>query len=133
MTDRELLDARYGRTPERRLRGRVVAIAAAALGVALVGAWVAWAGILSPSDKLDWRDLGYEDITDRGLTVGFEVTAPVGAPVSCLVEAQDSTGAINGWKLVELPGSELGVTRYSEALRTTSEPVVGLINRCWLT
>lgn len=132
MTTTEL-DARYGRTPERHRRRRIVAIAAAILTALVLAAWVVWAGLLSPGATLEARDVGFVVLDDDAVLVRFEVSASPGSEVVCALEVQNAQHAIVGWKVVELPPSE-AFTRQFEELIVTSEPAdVGLISVCRLT
>lgn len=131
------LDARYGRTPSRSRRTRVIAITAA-IGVAVVvGAWVIWVGLFSPSASLDTRDLGYAEIDGQNggqaVEVRYEVTADPGSDATCALQALSSDFAIVGWKVVVLPPSDTLTRQFRETVRTTEPAVTGLIYRCWLT
>jgi hypothetical protein len=127
------IEARYGRSPARQRRGRVLAIVAAA-GVALVVvSWVVWVGLLGPSASLGSRDLGYQLIGDDAVEVRYEVTADAGTEVSCALQALNDTFAIVGWKVVPIPASDEGTRQFRETLRTSEPAVTGLIYRCWLT
>jgi hypothetical protein len=127
------IEARYGRSPARQRRGRVLAVVAAA-GVALVVvSWVVWVGLFGPSASLGTRDLGYSLTDDDAVEVRYEVTTNAGSSVSCALQALNSTFAIVGWKVVEIPPSEQGTRQFRETLRTSEPAVTGLIYRCWLT
>jgi hypothetical protein len=127
------LDARYGRTPERRFRRRIVAIAAAVSTAIVLIAWVVWAGLLSPGATLESRDVGFEVLADDAVLVRFEVTVSPGSSVTCALEVQNAQHAIVGWKVIDVPASDT-FTRQFEELVVTSEPAdVGLISVCRLT
>ena len=127
------LDSRYGRTPERRRRTRLIGILAAIGVVVVVGAWVLWVGLLGPSASLGSRDLGYVLDGDSAIEVRYEVTMDAGQTASCALEALNSDFGIVGWKVVEIPPSEKGTRQFRETLRTSEQAVTGLIYRCWLT
>ncbi|HEX7834219.1 MAG TPA: DUF4307 domain-containing protein [Pseudolysinimonas sp.] len=127
------IEARYGRTPTRRRRGRLLAIAAAAAVLVTVVSWVVWVGLLGPDASLGSRDLGYALIGDDAVEVRYEVTVDAGTTVSCALQALNETFAIVGWKVVEIPPSEQGTRQFRETLRTSEPAVTGLIYRCWLT
>ena len=127
------LDSRYGRTPERRRRTRLIGILAAIGVVVVVGAWVLWVGLLGPSASLGSRDLGYVLDGDSAIEVRYEVTLDAGQTASCALEALNSDFGIVGWKVVEIPPSEKGTRQFRETLRTSEQAVTGLIYRCWLT
>ena len=127
------LDSRYGRTPERRRRSRLIGILAAAGVVAVVGAWVLWVGLLGPSASLGSRDLGYVLDGDSAVEVRYEVTMDAGQTASCALEALNSDFGIVGWKVVDIPASDRGTRQFRETVRTSEQAVTGLIYRCWLT
>lgn len=131
------LDVRYGRTAARSHRTRIIAVTAA-IGVAVVvGAWVVWVGLFSPSASLDSRDLGYAEIDGQNggqaVEVRYEVTTDPGTHVSCALQALSSDFGIVGWKVVALPPSDTLTRQFRETVRTTEPAVTGLIYRCWLT
>ena len=129
----DLIEARYGRSPVRRRRTRLIAFVAGAGVLAVVIAWVVWAGLLGPDASLGSRDLGYSVTGDDAIEVRYEVTADAGASVSCALQALNSTFAIVGWKVVAIPPSDQGTRQFRETLRTSEPAVTGLIYRCWLT
>jgi hypothetical protein len=128
------LEARYGRTPGDRRRGRVIAAIAATGVVIVVVAWVLWVGLLGPASGLDSRTLGYSvQAGDAAVEVRYEVTVDAGRAASCALQAMNADFEIVGWKVVELPASTRGTRQFTEVLRTSEPPVTGLIYRCWLT
>jgi hypothetical protein len=129
----DAIEARYGRTPDRRRRTRLLAIVAGIGVVAVVVAWVVWAGLLGPDASLGSRDLGYALIGDDAVEVRYEVTVDAGRTASCALQALNDTFAIVGWKVVDLPASDQGTRQFRETLRTSEPAVTGLIYRCWLT
>jgi HAMP domain-containing protein len=127
------LAARYGRTPARAARTRLVAIAVA-IGVAVVViAWVVWVGLLGPSASLETKDVGYLAHSDDSGEVRWQLTAPADTPVSCALQAVSEKHAVVGWLVVEVPPSP-ETTRVLRATLRTSEPTVsGSVYRCWLS
>lgn len=133
MTAPSTIDSRYGRTPERRRRSRLLAILAA-IGVAVVVvAWVLWVGLFGPGASLESRDLGYQLTSEASVEVRYEVTVDTGRSVSCAVEALAEDFSIVGWHVVTLPPSDQRTRQFSASVRTTQPAVTGLIYRCWLT
>jgi hypothetical protein len=127
------LDSRYGRTPGRQRRTRLIAILAGAGVLGVVTAWVLWVGLLGPSASLGSRDLGYQVDGDSAVEVRYEVTMDAGQTASCALEALNSDFGIVGWKVVQIPASATGTRQFRETLRTSEQAVTGLIYRCWLT
>ncbi|MCW4386442.1 DUF4307 domain-containing protein [Salinibacterium sp. SYSU T00001] len=131
MSSSAALDARYGRTPERRARQRLVAWIAG-IGVALtVIAWVVWVALDGTTATIQSRMLGADILDDRAVTMTVEVSAPAGTEVSCALEVQNANHAIVGWKIVELPSSERYTRTFTETVNTVDQGVTGLIYRCW--
>jgi len=127
------IDARYGRTPRRRLRARVLAVVAGAAVVVVMAAWVVWAGVFGPGATVETQDVGFEVRSDAEVLVRGEVSVAPGTAVRCAVAAEDEKQAFVGWRVVELPPSEDRTRHLSETVRTTRLADVGLIYRCWLT
>jgi hypothetical protein len=131
---------RYGRTDADRRRRRVFGVVAA-LGVLLVvGAWVVWVGLFSPSASLEARDTGYTapgggalTESDTSVDIRFEITTEPGTPVSCALQALNEQFAIVGWRIVELAPGDAITRSFVENVRVTEPAVTGLIYRCWLT
>jgi hypothetical protein len=129
----DTIEARYGRTPGRRRRGRLLAIVAAIGVLGVVIAWVVWVGLFGPAAGLGSRDLGYVIDGDSAVEVRFEVTVDAGDSASCALQALNSDFGIVGWKVVGIPPSDTGTRQFRETLRTSEAAVTGLIYRCWLT
>lgn len=129
----EAIEARYGRSPTRQRRGRLLGIVAAIGVTVVVVAWVVWVGLLGPNASLGSRDLGYSLVGDDAVEVRYEVTVAAGKTVSCAVQALNDTFAIVGWKVVAISASDTGTRQFRETLRTSEPAVTGLIYRCWLT
>lgn len=127
------LDSRYGRTPQRRRRARLIGIVAAVGVLVVVAAWVLWVGLLGPSASLGSRDLGYVLDGDSAVEIRYEVTMDAGQTASCALEALNSDFGIVGWKVVDIPASQKGTRQFRETVRTSEPAVTGLIYRCWLT
>jgi hypothetical protein len=126
------LEDRYGRarlSPRRRLGILVAAVVALA---ALVVAWVIWSGLGDPAATVDYRDTGYQKVSDREISVRFEVTAEPGQVVECAAQALNDKFETVGWKVVQLPASPERTRGFVETIRTTNPPNTALIYRCWL-
>ncbi|MDO9394910.1 MAG: DUF4307 domain-containing protein [Herbiconiux sp.] len=132
MSSHDLLDQRYGRTPARRARGRVIAWAAGVAVAVVMIVWVIWAGLDSVSGTVSTQDTAHEVLDDRSVRVEFDVTVPPGEAALCVVQALNDKFAVVGWKQLELPASEQGTRSFSETVRTTELASTGLIYNCWL-
>ncbi len=127
------LDARYGRTTGDRRRQRWIIIIAAVVFTAIFTAWVVWAGLDNGQGTLDARDIGHRLVDDRTVSVTWEVSVAAGTEVSCALQAQNEAHGIVGWKIVDLPASDMYTRQFTETVRTAQRAVTGLIYRCWLT
>src|SRR5690606_10338731 len=127
------MDARYGRTPKRRRRDRIIMIVAGFLFGIVVTAWVVWAGLDGTRGSLATQDIAYSNVDDANMSVTWQVSVKSGTPVSCALQAQNEAHAIVGWKIVEIAPAEAFTNRYQEDLRTSQRAVTGLIYQCWLT
>ncbi|GAB3607315.1 hypothetical protein GCM10027413_27240 [Conyzicola nivalis] len=127
------LDRRYGRTRGnvRRTRGIVIGTAIAFV-VALV-AWLVWGGLLSANSDFEVVDTGHTVVDDTLVQVRYQLTVAPGSTMSCALQAQNSTFAIVGWNIVDVPASDRRVRTLGAEIRTTELAVTGLIYRCWLT
>jgi hypothetical protein len=131
------LDARYGRTPDRRRR---VIFATIAIAVALAlafAAWLVWSGAASGSTggqaAFEATDTGFIVVNDREVTVTWDFSVDPGTPARCAIQAVSSNYSIIGWKVVDVPASTTRTRQLSETVRTTEPASSGLIYRCWLT
>lgn len=130
MTD---LDARYGRTRPASRRTRVIVIVSALAFVAVFAAWLLWAGILGAPAQLQADDTAHKVIGDSAVDVTWQLTVEPGTDARCAVQALNSTFAIVGWKVVDVPASTARIRSLTERVLTTEPAVTGLIYRCWLT
>lgn len=126
------LDERYGRTATDRKKSRRFAWIAAAAFALVFAAWVVWGGLDGQGDSVDILDTGFSDITDTAITVSWQLTVAPGTATMCAIEAQNTAHGIVGWKIVEMPPSDLRTRALTETVITTERAVTGLIYRCWL-
>lgn len=132
-TTQQLLDERYGRTPDAERRTRRLMIIAGVVFAAVFTAWVVWGGLSGTNAELEVRDLGYANATETSIEVRWEVSVAPGTPVNCAVQALNESFGIVGWRIVELPASPERTRVLVETLRTAEPAVTGLPYRCWLT
>lgn len=129
----QLLASRYGATQTDRRRQKVWAITGAS-GVAVVLlAWLGWAGLGQPGSQFATRDLGYELVSAREVSVRFEVTTTPGNSLSCAVQALNAQYGIVGWAIVDIPPAQARTRVFNQPLRTSEQAVTGLLYECWLT
>ncbi|WP_186317836.1 DUF4307 domain-containing protein [Curtobacterium sp. 9128] len=126
------LDDRYGRTPGRKRRARLLAVAAAAAIVVVFGAWVIWAGPGQTSHGLDTEDVGYEIVSEHHAVVHSQVSVDPGTRTECTVQVLDKSYTIVGWKTVTLPPVPERTRTITTDVNTTTRGVTGLIHTCWV-
>jgi len=131
MTTQRMLDERYGRT--RSWRSRVGAgIAIGAVAAAGIG-FMVWSAFSNSSDAVDAVATGYEVTDARTVHLDFQLTAPAGSSVVCVLEADDTDHGVVGWKVVALPPSTSHTHAYRETIPTVAEATTGLVNTCWVS
>lgn len=127
------LDRRYGRTPSAARRTRWVVVASALAFVVVFVAWLVWGGLLGAPAQFESRDTGHEIVGDTAVDVRWEFSVEPGTAARCAVQALNSTFAIVGWKIVDVPAAPTRTREFTERVLTTEPAVTGLIYRCWLT
>jgi hypothetical protein len=130
MTTQDMLDQRYGRVSSPRRRWTIGIIGAVA--VVVVGLF-AWMTVAATADDVDVDTTGFTVDDPRAVTLSFQISAPEGRTVACVLEAQDEDHGIVGWKVVELPPSDLRARAFREVIPTTAEATTGLVSDCWVT
>jgi len=129
MTTSTMLDDRYGRSSTRRTTRFWVVVAG--IGIAAAVGVAAWYSFSTPASSIDATTTGYE-LADGTATVSFQVTAPAGSAVACVLEAQDEDHGIVGWKVVEYPPTDAHSQAFRETIPVTAEATTGLVNSCWV-
>lgn len=130
MTTQEMLDERYGRTrsPRRRIAlWSVVGVVAVGLTAAL-----GWITVSNSLASVTAVDTGFSVVDAERVTISFQITAPVGQPVACAIEAQDEDHGTVGWRVVEYPASEDHSRAFSEEIPTLALATTGFVNSCWV-
>jgi len=125
--------ARYGRTPAKKRRDRLIALVAGAIAAAVVLAWVLWAGLDQAGGTLETQDKGSTIVDARTVSIHYQVSMPVGQTASCALQVQNEAHGIVGWRIVKLPASTRYTTSYTDTVLSSERGVTGLIYRCWLT
>jgi len=127
------LDARYGRTRSSKARTRIVVISSAVAFIVVFALWLVWGGLLGAPAQFQATDTAHEVIDDRTVDVTWQFTVEPGTDARCAVQALNSTFAIVGWRIVDVPASTALTRDITERLLTSEPAVTGLIYRCWLT
>ena len=126
------LDDRYGRTPGRLRRSRVIAIVAAVAVAVVFAVWALWAGPGETSHGLDTSDVGYEVLSDHRTVVHTQISVDPGTAARCAVQVLDKSFTIVGWKEIRVPASDQRTRSLSTPVNTVSRGVTGLIHDCWV-
>ncbi len=130
--EQSTIDARYGRTRGAARRTRWFAIGAAATVRRRAHRLVGLGRTRGRAAQLQARDLGHRIIDDASVSVRWSLTIGPGSEARCAVQAMNSTFGTVGWKVVDIPASELVTREFTETVLTTERAVTGLIYRCWL-
>jgi hypothetical protein len=126
------IDARYGRTPQRRRRAVVIAVLVGTAVIAAAVVWVIWVGLFTPGAAIDNQDVGYQHVNASTLRITEQISTDPGTRVTCSFEAVDERFAIVGWKVVDIPPSTARTFTHSEAVRISQPAVNGTVGACWL-
>ncbi len=126
-----MLAARYGRTTRDATTQRRWGIAGASAVALVLLAWLGWAGLGQPTAQFETRDLGYELVSERDISVRFEVSAPPGMQLNCAVQALNASYGIVGWAIVDIPAADVRTRVFDQPLRTSEPAVTGLLYECW--
>ena len=126
------LAGRYGRTPARRRRDRLLLGGAAAAFAVVLVSWVVWAGLDGSRPLVQATDLGHRLLDERAVEVTWRLSVPAGNDTACIVQALNEDFTVVGWKVVEIPASDQPLRTFTERVRTAQEANTGLIQRCWL-
>ena len=129
MTTQQMLDDRYGR---RRGGNRRTAVLAGVLIAAAV-AVTAWFAAASSTGAAQATTVAFSMVDEHRVEVEFQVSAPSGSALACVLEAQDEEHGIVGWKVVEYPASPELSRPFRESVPTVAEATTGLVNSCWVT
>jgi hypothetical protein len=124
-----MLDERYGRR-RSPARGWIIAVGiVVAVGLVALFGWFTVQGSL---DSVDSDTTSFEVVDEHSVMLGFQISSPPGAAVACAIEAQDEEHGVVGWRVVELPASELHARAFRESIPTTALATTGFVNSCWV-
>ena len=121
---------RYGPEPdEGNRRRRVTALwLLGALGLAAT----VWMGLGLASTPVTWQDVGFR-IRGDTIDVTYDVIrSDPSVGVRCRLEALNVRHAQVGVVTVDVPPGTKSVVRVTTTVRTSEEPVTGVVDSCWV-
>jgi hypothetical protein len=124
-----MLDERYGRRRSPARRWLIAVGLVVVLGVIALFGWWTVQGSLQAVDS---DTTSFDVADDHSVTLGFQITAPPGSAVACAIEAQDEDHGVVGWRVVEIPASDLHARAFREVIPTTALATTGFVNSCWV-
>jgi hypothetical protein len=131
MTTQAMLDERYGRTRTAVSRRRSSILMGVVI-VAIIGV-IAWMSFGNQSNSVDGTATAYKVVDEHSTTVTFQLSAPAGSRVACVLEADDTDHGIVGWRVIEYAASNATHARtYTEKIPTVGKATTGLVNSCWV-
>lgn len=91
-----------------------------------------WIGLGLASDPVSWQDVGFR-ISGDTIDVTYDVirTDP-SVPVRCRLEALNVGHAQVGVVTVDVPPGTESSLRMTTTVRTSEEPVTGVVDTCWV-
>ena len=126
------LNARYGRTSNRRRRTIIFAIIFGGAILIVFAAWAIWVGLFQPTASIDFDSTGQSSVASNELKVNWQVSVKPGTVTECAIQALDTNFGIVGWKIVVLGPSALSSRRVSTVVRTAQPAVEGNVYQCWI-
>jgi len=124
---------RYGLSESNQCRNRLLGVVAG-VGTALVlVAWLWWAGLAQPTAQFEARDVGWDVVDERTISVSYELTVEPGTAMACAVQALNAQFGIVGWVITDIPPSTERTRVFSQQVRTSETAVTGLLYRCWVS
>jgi hypothetical protein len=126
------LNARYGRTVNRRRRNIIFAVCFGGAIVIVFGAWAIWVGLFQPSAAVEFTDVGNSAVASNKIQVRWELSVNTGTKTECAIQALDQNFGIVGWKIVTLPPSNTRSRTFTSVVQTAQPAVSGNIYQCWL-
>lgn len=124
------LDERYGRTRDRRVRGRWIAIVSGVVLALGVIAWSVWTGIGGVTTALQVQTTDISIRSDEETEVRWLVTGRPDTELVCAIEAEDEQGVVVGLvQVVVSPSNSMNRTG-DTVVRTVRRASNGLIHSC---
>ena len=125
--------SRYGLSERSVTRNKFLGVLAGVGAAIVLVAWLWWAGLAQPNAQFETRDLGWQEVDERTISVSFQVTVEPGTPMSCAIQALNAQYGIVGWVIADIPPAMERTRVFSQEVRTSETAVTGLLYRCWLT
>jgi hypothetical protein len=126
------LNARYGRSANRRRRNLIFALTLGGGIVVVFAAWAIWVGLFQPTADIEYDDVGNVAVSSNQIQVRWQMTVNAGTPTKCAIQTLDQNFGIVGWKIVSLPPSSVRSRTFTSVVRTAQPAVSGNIYQCWL-
>ena len=126
------LNARYGRTSNRRRRNLIFAIAFGGAIVVVFAAWAIWVGLFQPTAAIEFDSTGQSSVASNELRVTWQLSVDPGTSTECAVQALDANFGIVGWKIVSIPASSLQTRSLATVVRTAQHSLAGNVYQCWI-
>jgi hypothetical protein len=126
------LNARYGRTTNRRRRNIIFAVCFGGAIAIVFGAWAIWVGLFQPTASIDFEDVGNSAVAANKISVTWQVSVDAGTKTECAIQALDKNFGIVGWKIVTLAPSSTSSRTFTSVVQTAQPAVSGNIYQCWI-
>jgi len=121
---------RYG--PEPTDRSRRLRLAGLVVVVLAAVAVIAWLGIGTLRDPVQWKDIGYRVDGATSVDVTFDVTKAPAATVTCRVQALSQSYAQVGLRSVDVGPGDTATQRVTVTVPTAEPAVTGTVETCHL-
>jgi Domain of unknown function (DUF4307) len=126
------LNARYGRTTNRRRRNLIFAVIVGGAILVVFAAWAIWVGLFQPTASIDFDSTGQSSVSANELRVTWQLSVDPGKSAECAIQALDTNFGIVGWKIVSIPASTVSSRPLSTVVRTAQPAVEGNVYQCWI-
>lgn len=126
----QTLEDRYNsgqrRSFDRRFAwGAGIVLVLATLGFFLFSGW-------QNTQQVTLQNIGFTSLGDGAVEIKFEVTSYPEARVACAVEALNTSKAVVGWNVLEIPVSEERIHTVTTDLVTTGATTAAHAKSCWI-
>ena len=123
---------RYGRTRNRK-RDKIIGVTAAGILIAGGIAFLATGGMPTAESSIEFRDIAHQiDDNESLVTLTFEVTGPAERELVCEIEALNTSYAVVGMRLIEIPVADQRTRLLTEDIRTHNRATAVTVKDCWV-